>query len=74
MGGPPASVTLRDLPLNWDQHAKLLPEVDRHMAEDVKKWTPHQVADYVALLPGCAHLAKQFEEQVSLGSCPLKIM
>ncbi|ELU11332.1 hypothetical protein CAPTEDRAFT_161824 [Capitella teleta] len=57
---PPPS---RDLPLCWEQHCKLLPGVHQYNAKDVASWGPHEVASFVATLPGCSDLAPQFIEQ-----------
>ena len=59
------STPSRDLPLNWDQHSKLLPGVDTHQAQDVAQWTSDEVAQFVEMLPGCEELARLFEEEVS---------
>ena len=57
-------VYLKDLPLCWDQHTKLLPVVNKYSANDVMKWSSEQVAGFVNCLPGCSPQGKVFHEEV----------
>ncbi|XP_072895474.1 lethal(3)malignant brain tumor-like protein 4 isoform X4 [Hemitrygon akajei] len=54
---------VRDLPLCWEQHCKLLPSVLNFQASKVSKWTIDEVADFVQTLPGCELQAKIFKEE-----------
>ncbi|XP_078254362.1 lethal(3)malignant brain tumor-like protein 4 isoform X2 [Rhinoraja longicauda] len=54
---------IRDLPLCWEQHCKLLPSVVNFQASKVSKWSIDEVADFVQTLPGCEEQAKIFKEE-----------
>lgn len=56
----------KDMPLNWDQHSKLLPGVDTVRGSQVAKWTVEDVAGFVSNLPGCAEQGKLFKDEVSV--------
>ena len=59
------SPPVKDLPLCWEQHAKLLPGIHKHSAQEVSAWNVHQVADFISSLPGCKDLVRVFLEEVS---------
>ncbi|XP_055489719.1 lethal(3)malignant brain tumor-like protein 4 isoform X2 [Leucoraja erinacea] len=54
---------IRDLPLCWEQHCKLLPSVVNFQASKVSKWSINEVADFVQTLPGCEEQVKIFKEE-----------
>ncbi|XP_038665648.1 lethal(3)malignant brain tumor-like protein 1 isoform X4 [Scyliorhinus canicula] len=54
---------VRDLPLCWEQHCKLLPGVVNFQAGMVSKWNSDEVANFVQTLPGCEEQAKIFKEE-----------
>uniref|UniRef100_UPI00398ECFA4 lethal(3)malignant brain tumor-like protein 4 isoform X2 n=1 Tax=Pristiophorus japonicus TaxID=55135 RepID=UPI00398ECFA4 len=54
---------VRDLPLCWEQHCKLLPGVVNFQASKVSKWSIDEVANFVQTLPGCEEQAKMFKEE-----------
>ncbi|PIK46400.1 putative lethal(3)malignant brain tumor-like protein 3-like [Apostichopus japonicus] len=55
----------KDLPLCWEQHAKLLPGVADLDYSTVAKWNQEEVAEFVRKLPGCnEHASKFAEEQI----------
>lgn len=55
----------KDLPLCWEQHAKLLPGISDLDYTTVAKWNEQEVADFVRKLPGCKdHASKFAEEQI----------
>lgn len=56
----------KDLPLCWEQHAKLLPGISDLDYNTVAKWNEQEVADFVRKLPGCKDHASKFAEEV----CP----
>ncbi|XP_067888227.1 lethal(3)malignant brain tumor-like protein 4 isoform X2 [Heterodontus francisci] len=54
---------VRDLPLCWEQHCKLLPGVVNFQASKVSKWSIDEVANFVQTLPGCGEQAKIFKDE-----------
>ncbi|KAK3091272.1 hypothetical protein FSP39_018509 [Pinctada imbricata] len=54
---------VKDFPLCWEQHSKLLPGVDKVKGSEVSKWSIDQVAQFVKNLPGCEDYSKTFKEQ-----------
>ncbi|XP_067836824.1 lethal(3)malignant brain tumor-like protein 4 isoform X2 [Heptranchias perlo] len=54
---------VRDLPLCWEQHCKLLPGVVNFQASKVSKWSIDEVENFVQTLPGCEEQAKIFKEE-----------
>ena len=56
----------KDMPLCWEQHAKLLPGLDKISGSEVTDWTIHDVASFVKSLPGCADIGKFFLDEVSV--------
>uniref|UniRef100_UPI00358E93DE lethal(3)malignant brain tumor-like protein 3 isoform X2 n=2 Tax=Myxine glutinosa TaxID=7769 RepID=UPI00358E93DE len=53
----------RDLPLYWQQHGKLLPQVSGITASKVTGWNTEEVASFIRTLPGCQEQARMFREQ-----------
>ncbi|CAM9576344.1 unnamed protein product [Lampetra planeri] len=53
----------RELPLVWQQHGKLLPEVAGLTASRVASWGTEEVASFIKTLPGCQEQARMFHEQ-----------
>ncbi|XP_033097983.1 lethal(3)malignant brain tumor-like protein 4 [Anneissia japonica] len=54
---------VRDLPLCWEQHTKLLPGVSEIPTSIVTKWNQSDVSEFVSRLPGCTEHAKKFAEE-----------
>lgn len=59
----PIIPTPREMPLCWEQHAKLLPSAYRFQGCEVAKWNIDQVTDFVKSLPGCQEQAKVFQDE-----------
>ena len=57
---------IKDFPLCWEQHSKLLPGVDKVRGSEVAKWSIDQVAQFVKTLPGCEDYSKTFKEEVCI--------
>lgn len=55
----------RDLPLGWDDHVRILSDLDRYTADEVTTWSVDRVAEFISLLPGCADIGKLFANEVS---------
>ena len=54
----------KDLPLCWDQHAKLLPMVDKVKPQEVTTWSVSEVINFVTSLTGSKGHTLRFFEQV----------
>ncbi|XP_071964680.1 lethal(3)malignant brain tumor-like protein 4 [Antedon mediterranea] len=54
---------VKDLPLCWQQHTKLLPGVSEIPTSIVSKWNQSDVSEFVSRLPGCTEHAKKFSEE-----------
>lgn len=55
----------RDLPLGWDDHVRVLSDLDRYTADEVTMWSVDRVAEFISTLPGCADIGKLFANEVS---------
>ncbi|CAH1773377.1 unnamed protein product [Owenia fusiformis] len=53
----------KDLPLNWDQHSKLLPGLSSVTGGSAIRWSVDDVTRFVMSLPGCADVSQHFKEE-----------
>uniref|UniRef100_S4RBD1 L3MBTL histone methyl-lysine binding protein 1b n=1 Tax=Petromyzon marinus TaxID=7757 RepID=S4RBD1_PETMA len=53
----------RSLPLFWEQHCQILPQVAGITACHVSKWGVDEVAKFISALPGCDEQAKFFQNE-----------
>lgn len=60
---PPVPVPSHEMPLRWEHHSQLLPNIQNISRDTVANWSISEVGDFVKSLPGCEEQAKVFREE-----------